>query len=151
LLECGGGFSQQGAFISVKGISRGVHWPRPFGVEGSLVSVVDYVGQEETVLTLLPVGVYFPILRFTSYGGDYPILSTMNLVVRTYLFNGEIYHLESFPLIFGICVEWRSVFHSLTIGYCRQSRRFEHGTERIDTSGLFIAVHAGLEWVTGET
>jgi hypothetical protein len=147
--EMGGGFSKDGGFIDIEGVSCGIHRPRPFGIEAALVRILNYPEQECMTFSLLPFGIYLPMLT-VGWMGDPDIVSLMNLTARIYLLNGEIYNMKVFPPFFDVGIEWRSYFHTLTAGYRHQIRSLRNEKESLNISGFFVSAQVVAGWVIGE-
>ena len=152
--EAGGGASQHGVFMGIELMSCGVHWPKPFGVSGTLIEVSDFLGQEGTIFSLFPFGISFPIMTVAGRDGV-ELVSLVNLTARAHLFNGEVYNMSRFPPFFDVCLEWRNhlnVFtHDIiTLGYRRQMGSFECKKENLDVSGIFAGLQVAVGGITAE-
>lgn len=141
------GASQDGVFAQLEVLKLGRHWLAPFGVQGTLLTLVDYMGREETILSASQLGMYFPIFS-TATDGFGPKLQRgfMNLMLRANLLNYEIKNGKGFPPFFDLSLEWRSQFGMVTYtmvnaGYRYQIKSFDHNAGGSDISGIFASVH----------
>jgi hypothetical protein len=141
------GASQNGVFAELEILRLGRHWLASFGLEGTVLSLVDYIGHEETVLSAPQLGVYFPIFGSgTDEGGPKLQRGFMNLIVRSNLLNYDIQNGKGFPLFLDLSLEWRSQFTVLThtiikCAYRHQMKPSDHNGGASDISGIFASIH----------
>lgn len=141
------GASQNGVFAELDILRLGRHWLAPFGLEGTVLGLADYIGHEETVLSAPQLGIYFPIFSSgTDEGGPKLQRGFMNLIVRSNLLNYNIQNGKGFPPFLDLSLEWRSQFTVLThtiikCAYRHQIKPFHHNGGASDISGIFASVH----------
>ncbi len=144
------GASQDGVFAQLEILKLGRHWLAPFGLEGTVLSLVDYMGHEETVLSAPRLGIYFPIFsNGTDDSGPEFQRGFMNLIVRANLLNYEIQKGKGFPIFLDLSLEWRSHFGMVThtiinVAYRHHIKPFDHNGGASDISGIFAGVHVAL-------
>lgn len=130
LLGIGGDFSKQGICRNITFLQFGYQyqWQKEVGL-GLEMALGEFISDDENeTITHVPLGVYLPILTVDWPAGDDTLISVLNLVVRTRLldyFFPEDYNEVYLPGFLDVCLEWRSILHTISIGYhCNEGQLF---------------------------
>ena len=140
---CGGERYLYGTFLQ-----GGYAFLHPLGIESSVMETIQPSSDKVGLFFILPIGLFLPIIET-----DYAML---NVSTRAYLYN-RVSHFEgysgedddwtSFPPVFDVAIEWRSLLHSVRAGYLHQMGDYGAGVDwpsGLDLTGFYVSLHVGL-------